>query len=58
MTSRTWTDVFEGVPLEDLTDRRDRVARHVQSSTYGRDEIDRIVGDLWDPSVIWTASDL
>lgn len=58
MTSRTWTDVFDGVPIEDLTDRRDRVARLIQSTTYDRDEIERLVGDLWDPSLIWTAEDL
>ena len=58
MNGRTWEDVFDGAPIEDQTDRRDRLARLIQSTTYGRDEIDRLVGDLWDPSVIWTEDDL
>lgn len=58
MSGRTWTDVFDEVPIEDLTDRRHRLARLVETTTFDRTDVDRIVGDLWDPTIVWTENEL
>lgn len=57
-SGREWEDVFEGIPITDLTEKRRRIAYFVDRSTYGRDEREELIGDLLDDSIVFTEQEL